>query len=171
MAPAEDALIGCATTCGISARRLLLRRASTHSLSAPIPGLMEVSRRGSRLDASERVFTLGGRHGRIGPFGSWGCQVSTGLRDRRSQVEVARRPRKTAGKASNWQQQLRPRCLVSEHRRRPPSPDGEDVIRGGAAPPTPVSDVKEPRGTPDSVRSTPPVGGPRREAQIGRKYL
>jgi len=113
----------------------------------------------------------GVRRARIGLFGSWGCQVSTGLRDRRSQVEVARRPRKTAGKASNWQQQLRPRCLVSEHRRRPPSPDGEDVIRGGAAPPTPVSDVKEPRGTPDSVRSTPPVGGPRREAQIGRKYL
>ena len=92
----------------------------------------------------------GVRRARIALFGSWGCQVSTGLRDRRSQVEVARRPRKTAGKASNWQQQLRPRCLVSEHRRRPPSPDGEDVIRGGAAPPTPVSDVKEPRGTPDS---------------------
>jgi len=27
-------------------------------------------------------------------------------------------------------------------------------------PPTPVSDIKGPKGQPDSERSTPPVGGP-----------
>ena len=34
----------------------------------------------------------------VRPIGSWGCQVSTGPRNREPQVEVARRPRKTAGK-------------------------------------------------------------------------
>ena len=67
---------------------------------ASLPDLVEVEGRARwpSRPSSERVFTLDGRHGRIGAFGSWGCQVSTGLRDRRSQVEVARRPRKTAGK-------------------------------------------------------------------------
>ena len=52
----------------------------------------------------------------IGPsIGSWGCQVSTGLRNRELQVEVARMASLNRGQASNWQSSSCSRCLDSEH--------------------------------------------------------
>ena len=90
--------------------------------------------------------TFSGRRGIIGRQSVRGdVRFPTGLRNRNCRSRLPRWPQKIRGKPVQLVQS--PGCsrfLDSEHR-PVPLPDGEDVIRGGATPPTPVSGVKGPR--------------------------